>query len=535
VRSAAVECVLRVYLCGAGACGIGKRNGSAFPIHRARHGTRRAPPMSRLEPASIAISLFFSYAHKDERYRNKLETHLSTLRRQGLISGWHDRRITGGTEWKGEIEKQLDAAQVILLLISADFIHSDFCTSTELRRAVERHNSGVARVVPIIVRPCDWHSAEFGRLQALPKDGKAITDWRPQDKAYLDIAQGIRRVAEELSAKTNRSDGQVHPSKVAGRDERPQFEEKLKVSLSACMKGSSLPPFGTGEPLHLEIDLTVVNIGRDPVFVVAASLQDRSGRTSLGFSDVCSETEPLQPGGRRKGRYKLLHHKPFPEKPWQPCTDEKLYEQNLFEYRVLRFICQADSAFRIETALGTQLTYPAVEVCDQFFLGWPILATPKDILNKLGSKTLKDFEDEERSGFEAAGARVVAHPNDSNSLPLSIEVLSLSYDEVVNRPSDSIVIVTPYPRRYLAEIAVTNCSEHPVSIRSIVLRVAQRAYQRACQEEEIRILPRDYKKIDLTFPVEHDSALASGAFELEVLPALGGPAKVHGGFPFETR
>lgn len=491
--------------------------------------------MSKPKPASTAISLFYSYAHKDERYRVRLETHLSNLRRQGLISAWHDRKITGGTEWRGEIENQLEAAQVILLLVSADFIHSDFCNSIELKRAVERHNSGDARVIPIIVRPCEWHSAEFGRLQALPKDGKAITDWRSQDQAYLDIAGGIRRVVEELSVKTNSSDSQVQLSNVAGRDERPQFEERLKVSLSACMKGSSLPPFGTGEPLHLEIDLTVINIGRDPVFIVAASLQDHSGSKSLDFSDVCSETEPLQPGGRRKGRFKLLHHKPFPEMAWHPRTVEQLYEQNLLAYRDLRFICQADSSFCIKTALGTQLTYPAVEVCDQFFLGWPILATPKEVLDKLGSKTISDFEEEERSAFEAAGARFAAYPNDSNRSPLSVEVLSLSYDEVVNRPSDSVVIITPYPRRYLAEIAVTNSSEHPVSIRSIVLRVAQRAYQRASQAEGIRILPRDYKKIDLTFPVEDDSALASGAFELEVLPALGGAAKAHGRFPFKDR
>ncbi len=145
------------------------------------------------------LSLFYSYAHRDERYRAKLQTHLATLRREGRISEWHDRNITGGSEWKGEIEKQLNGARVILLLVSADFIHSDFCMSVELTRAIERHESVDARVIPIIVRPCDWKTTPFSKLQALPENGKPISKWKPQDDAYVDIVDGIRKVIDEMT------------------------------------------------------------------------------------------------------------------------------------------------------------------------------------------------------------------------------------------------------------------------------------------------------------------------------------------------
>jgi CheY-like chemotaxis protein len=145
------------------------------------------------------VSLFYSYAHDDERFRNKMESHLSNLKRERVISQWNDRKITPGTEWKREIDKHLEAAQVIVLLVSAGFIHSEFCYSVELRRALERHESGTARVIPIIVRPCDWHSAPFGMLQALPRDGKAITTWRNRDEAFLEVAMGIRKVIGQMN------------------------------------------------------------------------------------------------------------------------------------------------------------------------------------------------------------------------------------------------------------------------------------------------------------------------------------------------
>lgn len=155
--------------------------------------------MSLPERPAVPISLFYSYSHKDEALRKKLETQLSLLKRQGFIRDWHDRRIVAGTEWAGQIDQHRDTANVILLLVSPDFIASDYCYDIEMKRALERHEAGTARVIPVILRPVDgWQSAPFGELQALPKDGKPVTDWRPQDKAFADIARGIRDAVRSL-------------------------------------------------------------------------------------------------------------------------------------------------------------------------------------------------------------------------------------------------------------------------------------------------------------------------------------------------
>ncbi len=118
---------------------------------------------------SPAIEVFYSYSHHDEVLRDELEKHLSILRRQGVISQWHDRQIGAGREWEGQIDQRLNSAQVILILISADFLASDYCYDIEMMRAMERNDSGEARVIPVILRSVDWRGAPFGKLQAPPK------------------------------------------------------------------------------------------------------------------------------------------------------------------------------------------------------------------------------------------------------------------------------------------------------------------------------------------------------------------------------
>lgn len=147
------------------------------------------------------IEVFYAYSHKDGSLRDELETHLSILKRRGVISSWHDRRISGGTAWDDEISDHLNKADLILLLVSADFIASDYCWNREMTRAMERHQLREARVIPIILRDCDWDFAPFSKLQALPRDGRPVKAWTSQDEAFKDIALGIRRVAEELGQK----------------------------------------------------------------------------------------------------------------------------------------------------------------------------------------------------------------------------------------------------------------------------------------------------------------------------------------------
>lgn len=140
------------------------------------------------------LKLFYSYSHKDEALRDELETHLKLFQRQGLIEPWHDRRIGAGEDWKGAIDDNLERADVILLLVSADFLASDYCYDVELKRALERHEAKAARVIPVILRECAWHTAPFGKLQALPKDGLAVRKWPDRDTAWRNVADGIERV-----------------------------------------------------------------------------------------------------------------------------------------------------------------------------------------------------------------------------------------------------------------------------------------------------------------------------------------------------
>jgi len=144
------------------------------------------------------LETFCSYSHCDEKLRNKLEAHLAVLKSEGLISSWHDRLIGPGSEWKNCIDSHLNSAAVILLLVSADFLASKYCYDVELKRALERHEEGCARVIPIILRPCDWKNSPIGKLQALPKDGKPVTSWRPRDSAFTDIIDALRKVIHNL-------------------------------------------------------------------------------------------------------------------------------------------------------------------------------------------------------------------------------------------------------------------------------------------------------------------------------------------------
>lgn len=145
-----------------------------------------------------AIDICYSYSHKDEGLRDELEKHLSLLKRQGIIRGWHDRKIGAGDEWAVEIDQHFRAAHLILLLISADFLASDYCYDKEMRFAMERHEAGSACVVPVILRACDWQSAPFGKLQALPKETKPVTCWDNRDEAWFGVVAGIRATIEQL-------------------------------------------------------------------------------------------------------------------------------------------------------------------------------------------------------------------------------------------------------------------------------------------------------------------------------------------------
>jgi hypothetical protein len=155
--------------------------------------------LSNPDISATPLDVFISYSHRDEKLRETLGLHLASLQRQGVIKSWHDRKISAGTEWKQALDKNLNSAEIILLLISENFIASDYCYDLEMQRAIAGYDAGEARVIPIILKPVDWSGAPFGKLQTLPKNAKPVTTWSNRGEAFLNIAEGIRQAAMEMA------------------------------------------------------------------------------------------------------------------------------------------------------------------------------------------------------------------------------------------------------------------------------------------------------------------------------------------------
>jgi hypothetical protein len=143
-----------------------------------RSGRARGGGIGLIEPInqarSAGLKLFISYCHADEALKNDLHKHLEPLRQMGLIQDWHDGLIIPGQEWEANIREQLHRADIILLLVSIDFINSEFC-KVELKEALQQHHSGRSRVIPIILRSCLWQTTAMAELQALPKDALPVS------------------------------------------------------------------------------------------------------------------------------------------------------------------------------------------------------------------------------------------------------------------------------------------------------------------------------------------------------------------------
>jgi len=143
------------------------------------------------------VNAFISCSHKDSWALDRLHTHLAVLRREGQIETWFDRNILAGGELDREIAEQLEACDVFLLLVSPDFLASGYCYEREMMRALERHDAGEARVVPIIVEPCDWRASPLHKLKALPHDAKPVVEWTNQNNAFLNVVTELRRLVPQ--------------------------------------------------------------------------------------------------------------------------------------------------------------------------------------------------------------------------------------------------------------------------------------------------------------------------------------------------
>ncbi|MEH2162178.1 MAG: SUMF1/EgtB/PvdO family nonheme iron enzyme [Nostoc sp.] len=213
----------------------------------------------------MSLKVFCSYSHNDEPLKDELAKHLTMLERQGVISTWHDRKIPPGREWDQQINENLNTADIILLLVSSDFIYSKYCWDVEVTKAIERHEVGEACVIPIILRNVSWQSAPFAKLQALPKNAQPVKSWNNQDDAFTNIAEGIKFAAEQLIkerqqkwANANReaaiveyrlkaeefaSDGEIS---LVESEILKDLQEKLKLTDSEArvMREKALEPYG---------------------------------------------------------------------------------------------------------------------------------------------------------------------------------------------------------------------------------------------------------------------------------------------------
>jgi hypothetical protein len=148
----------------------------------------------------MPIKIFFSYSHKDSDIKEYLDTHFAPLKRSGKVQTWNDRDITLGNEWNDEIKQQLEEADIILLLISASFIASNYIWDNELKRAMERHEARTARVIPIFAKKCEFQDMPFAKLQGLPQDAKPIASFADPDEPCADIASKIRKLIDSIEA-----------------------------------------------------------------------------------------------------------------------------------------------------------------------------------------------------------------------------------------------------------------------------------------------------------------------------------------------
>ncbi len=148
--------------------------------------------------ASGTFKAFFSYAHEDVAVVANLQKHLAPLRHEEIVEFWYDRDLVAGENWDNAITSQLENAHIVVVVISSDFVSSEYAYGKELRRALELHERGQLRVVPVIARNCRWQNLPIGRLQALPESGRPITSWTDPDDAYVSVALGIEEVARQL-------------------------------------------------------------------------------------------------------------------------------------------------------------------------------------------------------------------------------------------------------------------------------------------------------------------------------------------------
>jgi replicative DNA helicase len=214
-----------------------------------------------------AIRVFISYSHRDEGLRDQLVSHLYVLKRQNLIEEWYDRKIVPGEDFATAIDSRLETAEVVLLLVSSDFVSSAYCWEKELELSLERHEAGKTVVVPIIVRPVEIQDVPFARIESLPTDRKPVTTWDNRDEAWVDVVRGLRRVIRGVQERRVRAQGARTPE---------QIGSVLALRSSVALEGQRLK---TG---YAKLDAMIS--GLSPAELVVIASRPSIGKTTLALN-----------------------------------------------------------------------------------------------------------------------------------------------------------------------------------------------------------------------------------------------------------
>ncbi len=215
--------------------------------------------------AGTPVTVFYSYAHEDELLRDELQGHLKILERRGLVAPWHDRKIVPGGDYADVIDEQLTSAELVLLLISKDFIQSDYIMSRELKLALENHSEGRSVVVPVFVRavdlqPEDAEDMPFLKLQGLPTDLRPVNSWPNRDEAWTNVAKGLRVTVHSIRERRQTPVRMTPPSRPGELD--PLLQEVTRgvieqVAAAQRTRGAKLDQAGERallEPVQRLID-----------------------------------------------------------------------------------------------------------------------------------------------------------------------------------------------------------------------------------------------------------------------------------------
>lgn len=233
------------------------------------------------------LQIFCAYASVDVHFYEALYCHLAQMRRTDGVKLFHVQNIQAGIDLMAELEQRFRNADIITLLVSADFLASDLYFGGLLEEAMTRHKSGSCRIVPIIIRPADWCDAPFGRVKPLPRDGRPVVMWPQQDDAWLDVVTGLRAVIQALHRR--RSNGRTpRQTEVRTADapaKRVQYMVVVKARIGELSKQSIIDLLAEIQVEALDSSIEIIAIEPGSVRLIVQGTREGFIRISVAYAE----------------------------------------------------------------------------------------------------------------------------------------------------------------------------------------------------------------------------------------------------------